>query len=89
MSCRLAAYAEVFQQEGLGKVHDPPASVAAAVRASAVRGALVAALDDWATCIADDDEGNWLLEVARQADPDPEGWRDRIMDPKTWNNRGH
>jgi eukaryotic-like serine/threonine-protein kinase len=82
------AYAEVFQQEGLGKVHDPPASVAAAVRASAVRGALVAALDDWATCIADDAEGNWLLEVARQADPDPEGWRDRIMDPKTWNNRG-
>jgi serine/threonine-protein kinase len=82
------AYAEVFQQEALGKVHDPPASVAAAVRASAVRGSLVAALDDWATCIADDDEGNWLLEVARQVDPDPEGWRDRIMDPKTWNNRG-
>jgi serine/threonine-protein kinase len=78
------AYAEAIQQEGLGKVHDPPASVAAAVRASAVRGALVAALDDWATCIADKDQRDWLLEVARQADPDPEGWRDRIQDPKAW-----
>jgi serine/threonine-protein kinase len=82
------AYAEVFQKEGLGKVYDPPASVAAAVQASAVRGALVAALDDWATCIADNDERNWLLEVARQADPDPEGWRDRIMDPKKWKDPG-
>jgi serine/threonine-protein kinase len=80
------AYAEAFQQEGLGKVHDPPASVAAAVRASAVRGALVAALDDWATCIADNDQRDWLLEVARQADPDREGWRDRILDPKAWDD---
>jgi serine/threonine-protein kinase len=80
------AYAEAFQQEGLGKVHDSPASVAAAVRASAGRGALVAALDDWATCITDNDERDWLLEVARQADPDPEGWRDRIQDPKAWDD---
>ena len=78
------AYAEAFQQEGLGKVHDPPANVAAAVRASAVRGALVAALDDWAACIADKDQRDWLLDVARQADPDPEGWRDRIQDPHAW-----
>jgi eukaryotic-like serine/threonine-protein kinase len=78
------AYAEVFQQEGLGKVHDPPANVAAAVRASAVRGALVAALDDWVACIADKDQRDWLLDVARQADPDPEGWRDHIQDPHAW-----
>src|SRR5262249_57668409 len=79
-------YADAFQQEGLGRVHDPPASVAAVVRASAVRGALVAALDDWAICIAEKDQRDWLLEVARQADPDPEGWRDRILDPKAWDD---
>jgi serine/threonine-protein kinase len=80
------AYADTFQQAGLGQVHDPPASVAAAVRASAVRGALVAALDDWANCVAEKDQRDWLLEVARQADPDPEGWRDRILDPKAWDD---
>jgi serine/threonine-protein kinase len=80
------AYAEAFQQEGLGKVHDPPASVAAAVRASAVHGALVAALDDWATCSTDKDQRDWLLEVVRRADPDPEGWRERIQDPKAWDD---
>jgi tetratricopeptide (TPR) repeat protein len=60
--------------------------VAAAIRGSAVRGALVAALDDWAVCTADKDERDWLLEVARQADPDPDGWRDRIQDPKAWDD---
>jgi serine/threonine-protein kinase len=79
-------YADAFEQEGLGKVHDPPAGVATAVRASAVRGALVAALDDWAICIAEKDQRDWLLEVLRQADPDPEGWRDRILDPKAWDD---
>jgi serine/threonine-protein kinase len=80
------AYAEIFQEEGLGTVNDPPASVAATVRVSAVREALVAALDDWATCIPDKDRRACLLEVARLADPDPEGWRDRIMDPKAWDD---
>jgi serine/threonine-protein kinase len=82
------AYAEAFRQEGLGTPDDPPARVAAAVRVSAVRGALVAALDDWANCIADKAERDWLLEVARLADPDPEGWRERILDPKTWDDPG-
>jgi serine/threonine-protein kinase len=80
------AYADAFQQEGLGKVHDPPAKVAAAVKASAVSGALVAALDDWANCIAEKDQRDWLLDVARQADPDSDGWRDRILDPKAWDD---
>jgi serine/threonine-protein kinase len=79
-------YAEMFEREGLGKVYDPPQKVAAAVRASAVRGALVAALDDWAICAPDKDQRAWLLEVTRLADPDPDGWRDRILDAKAWND---
>jgi tetratricopeptide (TPR) repeat protein len=79
-------YADAFQQEGLGKIHDSPASVAARVQASAARGALVAALDDWAICLTDKDQRDWLLEVARQADPDPAGWRDRIFKPTTWDD---
>jgi serine/threonine-protein kinase len=79
-------YAEAFEQEGLGKYHDPPAKVAAAVRASAVRRALVAALDDWANCIPEKDQRDWLLEVARQADPDADGWRNRILDPTAWDD---
>src|SRR5262249_61509708 len=80
-------YQAVFREAGLGKVHDQPARVAATVKASAVRGALVAALDDWAICVTDKGRRDWLSEVARQADPDPEGWRDRILDPAVWEDR--
>jgi serine/threonine-protein kinase len=79
-------YQAVFREAGLGTAHDPPASVAAVVKASAVRRALVAALDDWAICITDKERGDWLFEVARQADPDPDGWRDRILDPARWDD---
>jgi serine/threonine-protein kinase len=80
------AYADAFEGAGLGTAREDPAMVAARVKASAVRPALVAALDDWAVCGGDKDERDWLLAVARQADPDPAGWRDRILDPKTWDD---
>ena len=54
------------------------------VQASPVRGALVAALDDWAACATDRDQQAWVLAVVRQADPDP--WRDRVRDPATWDD---
>ncbi|HYT92769.1 MAG TPA: tetratricopeptide repeat protein, partial [Gemmataceae bacterium] len=54
------------------------------IRTSAVHRALVAALDDWAVCAADAGRQAWLLEVARLADPDPEGWGDRVRRPKAW-----
>jgi serine/threonine-protein kinase len=78
-------YEDAFREAGLGEVHDDPEGVAARVRASAVRGALVAALDDWASCATDEDRRDWLLEVARRADPD--AWRDRVRDPAVWRNR--
>jgi eukaryotic-like serine/threonine-protein kinase len=77
-------YAKAFADSGLAKVHDPPDLAAARVRESAVRVALTAALDDWAVCTTDKDRRDWLLAVARNADPDPQGWRDRIRDPASW-----
>jgi serine/threonine-protein kinase len=77
-------YTRAFEKAGLAQAHDPPDVVAARVHASAVRVALLAALDDWAICTADKDRRGWLLAVARKADPDPQGWGDRIRDPASW-----
>ena len=79
-------YAEAFRQSGLGTAKDPPTSLATTINASAVRGAIVAAVHDWAVCAAHEAERDWLLEVARQADPDPDGWRDRILDSAAWDD---
>jgi serine/threonine-protein kinase len=79
-------YATAFGDAGLAQVQDPPDLVAARVHASAVRVALTAALDDWAVCAADKGRRDWLLAVARKADPDPQGWRDRLRDPASWDD---
>jgi serine/threonine-protein kinase len=75
-------YAQAFQAAGLGAVGSDAATAAAWVSGTAVREALVAALDDWAVCTADKRRRGWLLEVARRADRDP--WRDRARDPAAW-----
>jgi serine/threonine protein kinase/tetratricopeptide (TPR) repeat protein len=78
------AYKKAFQTAGLGSVDDPAQSVAAIINASAVRAALVAALDDWSICVTDKDQRDWLVEVTRHADPDPDGWRERVLDLAAW-----
>jgi serine/threonine-protein kinase len=80
-------YAQAFGESGLAEVHDPPDMVAARVQRSAVHVALIAALDDWAVCATEKDRRDWLLAVARSADPDPHGLRDRIRDPASWEDR--
>ncbi len=75
-------YALVFAETGLGAPGEDPRTVAARVRASAVVGPLVAALDDWADCAQDETRRNWLLAVALRADPDP--WRDQARDAIHW-----
>ncbi|TMQ30657.1 MAG: serine/threonine protein kinase, partial [Planctomycetota bacterium] len=77
-------YTKAFGNSGLAKVPDPPDLVAARIQTSTVRVALLAALDDWAVCATDKVQQDWLLAVARKADPDPHGWRDRIRDPASW-----
>jgi len=77
-------YAQAFEQAGLGTSHDQPSLVAARIDASAVRGALVAAVYDWAVCAADKAQRGWLLELARQTDSSSGGWRERVLDPAAW-----
>jgi tetratricopeptide (TPR) repeat protein len=75
-------YASAFAEAGLGRVGDDREAVAAAVRGSALRTELVAALDDWASITPDRARRAWLLAVARKADPDPA--RDRLRQPQLW-----
>jgi serine/threonine-protein kinase len=75
-------YAAAFQEAGLGKPDDDAATVAARVRASAVRAELLAALDDWAGMTRDQSRQEWLLAVGRAADPDP--GRVRLRRPELW-----
>jgi serine/threonine protein kinase/tetratricopeptide (TPR) repeat protein len=80
-------YLTAFEKSGLATERERSGVVAARVEASAVRLALVAALDDWAVCATDKSRREWLLDITRQADPDPLGWGDRIRDPTIWDDR--
>ena len=75
-------YEGTFAKAGLGGPADDSETVAVRVRDSTVRVEIVAALDDWASITQDPARVAWLLAVARAADPDP--WRDRIRQPKLW-----
>jgi serine/threonine-protein kinase len=75
-------YAQAFRDHGLGEPASDPQGVAARLRASKWAAHIVAALDDWAVCAVEPAREDWLLEVARRADPD--SWRDRVRDPAFW-----
>jgi tetratricopeptide (TPR) repeat protein len=75
-------YEETFATAGLGGPGGDSETVAARVRGSTVRVEIVAALDDWASITEDPARVAWLLAVARAADPDT--WRDRLRQPKLW-----
>jgi tetratricopeptide (TPR) repeat protein len=78
-------YAAAFRHAQLGQPGDNVAAVAARLRASAVKAQLVAALDDWAGLTPDRQRRAWLLALARQADPDR--GRNRLRDPRLWQDR--
>jgi tetratricopeptide (TPR) repeat protein/tRNA A-37 threonylcarbamoyl transferase component Bud32 len=77
-------YEDVFRSAGMVEAFGDSEAAAAWVRESAVRDALIAALDDWASCASGQERRAWLLGVARRADPDP--WRDAVRDPVAWEN---
>jgi serine/threonine-protein kinase len=81
------AYASIFARRGIATVTEQPGVVAPRIRNSDISEPLVASLDDWAFCESNDATRKWLLEVARLADPDSSGWRDKVRDPSTWNDR--
>jgi serine/threonine-protein kinase len=77
-------YEEAFRAAGLAEVGGDTKAAAAWVRATGVRQALVASLDDWAACAGERSRRDWLLEVTRRADPDT--WRDGARDPAAWDD---
>jgi eukaryotic-like serine/threonine-protein kinase len=72
-------YEEAFRDAGMAEVGGDAMTAAAWVRGSGVREAVIAALDDWAASAEQRERRDWILEVARQADPDP--WRDQARVP--------
>jgi Flp pilus assembly protein TadD len=76
-----AEYEVAFRAAGLGQLSENPEVVAARIRASDIRDALVIALDEWTFYDTDLQHQKWLSEVARLADPDPGGWRALVGDP--------
>lgn len=70
-------YEEAFERAGLGAPGDDALQVAKRINASPAHAALIAALDDWVLCGNEGERRAWILDVARNADPDPE-WRDRV-----------
>jgi serine/threonine-protein kinase len=83
---RDSPYEEAFRAAGLGQFGDDPEAVAARVRDSDIRRALVAALDQWSGLTGDSGRRDWALRVARHADPDATGWRARARDPDVLKN---
>ncbi|MBC7773073.1 MAG: tetratricopeptide repeat protein [Pyrinomonadaceae bacterium] len=83
-------YAATFDEAGLvNGDQDDPAAIAARLKASSIREALIAALDDWAACntgFKQQQRQQWLLQIATLADHDPTGWRRRARDPAAWND---
>jgi len=77
-------YETVFRESAGISIASPAAEVRNRIINSPVRTALLAALDDWATCPVNSARRQWILEMARQSDTDPTGWRDRLRDPGTW-----
>jgi serine/threonine-protein kinase len=87
-----ADYETAFLGANLGSPRDDADVVAQRIVASNICKALVAALDDWASCTKEPHRRRWLLRVAREAvrraaEPDPTGWCDRARNPDVWKDR--
>ena len=76
-------YERAFREAGLGIREEKSEAVARRLKASPIRAALIAALDDWAIC-APEELRSWILSVVRETDPDP--WRDRVRSQEQWEN---
>jgi eukaryotic-like serine/threonine-protein kinase len=80
-------YVSAFREAGIGEERETIEVVANRIRSSPVREQLVAALDDWAMRVGKEEPArrDWLIAVARGADPDL--WRDRFRNAAAWDDR--
>lgn len=81
------AYDQTLRDSGLIQSGDAPKQIAARVRESAVRLALLDALEDWIACTPDKQQRAWVIDIARSSESDPLGWPARILDSAAWDNR--
>ncbi len=80
-----AAYQQVFREFGIGTDAESPQTVAARIKSSSIRAALVAALYDWS--LQPGASGRkWLQDVITLSDNERAGWRSTIRDPAMWND---
>jgi serine/threonine-protein kinase len=75
-------YEQTFREGGFEEVSSDQATAAAHVRESVVAEALLTGLTDWAVCAVAPDRQDWLLAVAREANPN--AWSNRVLDPAAW-----
>src|SRR5262249_15102328 len=75
-----ASYRVAFQEYGLDVLALDPEAAAESIRASTIKGALVAALDDWVSTQGKGSSPDTLklLAIARSADR--QVWRDRLTE---------
>ncbi|MDR3618255.1 MAG: serine/threonine-protein kinase [Paludisphaera borealis] len=81
------AYAQAFRGFGLGGPDEAPEAVAARIRASNARRAVVDALDDWPITSADIRRKEWVLQVARLSAGEESGWIRDARDPEVRRSR--
>ncbi|HVU87318.1 MAG TPA: protein kinase [Pirellulales bacterium] len=84
-----AEYEALLASAGIGKAAADSATVAARIKASDVRAALVAAVDDWSVCESDARSRDWLLAVAQAASADQCDWQKQYHDPVKWSDPDH
>jgi serine/threonine protein kinase/Tfp pilus assembly protein PilF len=82
-------YQANLARAGFGSLTDDPAIVGKRIKDSDIEAPLIAAYDDWAGCETDPNKRNWIIEVARHADPTQSSWQKQFRDPAAWNDRAH
>ena len=81
-------YMEAFSSTGLCTSGELPERVASRIATSDICGPLVTAFDHWAGRVLDNKRRQWVLEIARRADPAAESaWRSRVRHPAVWRDR--
>src|SRR5712671_5509523 len=82
-NCRRAEadFERAFHDAGFAVDVEDPRAAGARIGSMDVCRQLVTALDDWGECAEHPGRGTWIHLVARQADPDPSGWRERFRGP--------